>query len=145
MGETERPGLVPGTKHTVRHTVTPGDCADAVHSGGVRVFSTPHLIGLMERTAFELAESRLLPGETTVGTRVDIEHLLACPPGVEVTGEAELVEVEGRRLRFAVSVTAGGSLLGRGRHERAIIDPERFLERLKERWPEGGAPPKGRS
>lgn len=139
MAESERPGLVPGIKGTLRHTVEAGDCAAAVHSGAVMVFSTPHLIGLMEGASFDAAQPHLLPGETTVGTRVDIEHLEACPVGVEVTAEAELAQVDGRRLSFNVLVRAGDVLLGRGRHDRFIVQEERFLARVKEKWGPGPA------
>jgi predicted thioesterase len=115
--------------------VTPADCADAVGSGGVRVLSTPHLIALMERAAMAAAAPCLAPGETTVGTRVEVEHREACPPGVAVVAQAVLREVEGRRLRFDVAVTAQGRLLGEGRHERVVLDRERFLGRLREKWP----------
>ncbi len=90
------------------------------------------------------AAPHLLPGETTVGTRVEVEHLEACPPGVEVVAEAKLREVDGRRLRFDVAVTAGERVLGRGRHERFVVERERFLTRLKEKWPADGGPPTGR-
>lgn len=136
MTENERPGLVPGVKAATRRVVMEGDCASAIGSGAVPVLSTPHLIAWMELAAMQAAAPHLRPGETTVGTRVEVEHLEACPPGVEVEAAAELVEVEGRRLRFAVSVTAREMLLGRGRHERVIVDQERFLARLAGRWGE---------
>lgn len=130
----ERPGLAPGLRAEVRHTVTPADCADSIASGSVRVLSTPHLIALLEQAALTAVAPHLAPGETSVGTRVEVEHLDACPPGVEVVSEAELLRVEGRRLRFAVAVRAGEIVLGRGAHERVIVNRERFLSRLTERW-----------
>ncbi|HHW14766.1 MAG TPA: thioesterase family protein [Firmicutes bacterium] len=134
MTDNERPGLVPGVKAAIRRVVTEADCASAIGSGAVPVLSTPHLIAWMELAAMEAAAPHLRPGETTVGTRVEVVHLEACPPGTEVEAEAVLREMEGRRLRFDVAVTAGGTLLGRGCHERVIVDRERFLARLAGRW-----------
>lgn len=138
--ETERPGLVPGLKGSLDHTVRREDCADTWGSGGVAVLSTPHMIGLMERAAQVMAQEHLRPGETTVGTRVDVEHLEACPPGTQVRFEAELRSVGGRRLNFTVTASAsapgGEVLLGRGTHERFILNAERFLARLAEKWGE---------
>ena len=69
-------------------------------------------------------------GHQTVGTKVDISHLKACRPGAQVTITAELLEVEGRRLEFHVKAEDASGLLGEGKHQRYIIDPERFMSKL---------------
>ena len=133
MASDQRPGLNPGQKAQLDHVVTRADLAGSVQPGSVAVLSTPAMIALMERAALEAAQPHLLPGETTVGVRLEVDHLDACLLGTGVVAEAELLRVEGRRLRFAVAVKAGERLLGQGFHDRAVIDEAKFLARLKER------------
>lgn len=110
------------------HIVTENETAEVLGSGGLPVYSTPSMICLMELSAFRLAEES---GHQTVGTRVEISHLRACLPGTEVTAEAELTEIDGRRLSYKVKVSDAKGVMGEGRHERFIIDPERFMAKLK--------------
>lgn len=133
MANNERPGLVPGLTSELRVSVGEEHLASTYGSGGLDVYSTPHMIALMEGAALRAVAPFLRPGETTVGTRVEIDHLDACQTGAEVVAKAELVEVNGRWLRFAIKATAGERLLGQGFHGRAIIDEERFLAKLAER------------
>jgi fluoroacetyl-CoA thioesterase len=100
-------------------------------AGGVRVLATPVMIGLMENAAWEAAERELPAGETTVGTLVNVRHLAATPIGERVVAEAELVEIDGRRLVFRVSARDEHRQIGEGTHERARINLERFLERVE--------------
>lgn len=81
----------------------------------------------MELAAYSLAEN---DGLQTVGTKVDISHLRACLAGTEVTVTAELVEMDGRRLEFIVKAEDARGVLGEGRHQRYVIDPERFMAKL---------------
>jgi fluoroacetyl-CoA thioesterase len=112
--------LVVGEEHT----------AEAFGAGGVRVFGTPMMIGLMENAAWRLVQPHLGEGETTVGTLVNVRHLAATPVGDTITASAELVELAGRRLVFRVSARDSRQLIGEGTHERALISLERFLARL---------------
>jgi len=113
-----------------RHlTVGERDTAVQWGSGNVRVLSTPHLIALMEGAAVDAVDPDLPAGQQTVGTRVDIEHLAATPVGGRVTARATLVSVDGRRLRFEVLAEDGAGLIGRGTHERVIVDVARFMAR----------------
>jgi fluoroacetyl-CoA thioesterase len=66
----------------------------------------------------------------TVGTKVEISHLRACLVGTELTAEAEIIGLDGRKLTFKVSVYDNDGLLGEGLHERFAIDPERFMSKL---------------
>ncbi|MBF6592011.1 MAG: thioesterase family protein [Ktedonobacterales bacterium] len=104
--------------------------AEAFGAGGVRVFGTPAMIGLMENAAWQLAQSAMMPGETTVGTLVQVRHLAATPVGMRVIATAELIEVDGRRLVFHVSARDEQRLIGEGTHERMRIQLDRFLARL---------------
>jgi len=77
--------------------------AAAFGAGGVRVFGTPVMIGLMENAAWQLVQPELPPGESTVGTLVNVRHLAATPIGGHVVATAELIEIDGRRFVFKVS------------------------------------------
>ncbi len=116
-----------GEKKISKHTVTEAETADKVGSGGLPVFSTPSMIALMEKTAFGLAKEN---GHDTVGTRLEISHLKACLPGTELTCEAGLTGMDGRKLTFRVLVSDAEGTVGEGLHERFIIDQERFMNKL---------------
>ena len=116
-----------GDKYTLTCSVTENDTADKLGSGGLAVYATPAMICLMEKTAFAFAAE---DGHQTVGTKVEISHLRACKPGTELVSTAELMEIEGRRMVFKVSVSDSIGLIGEGVHERFAIDPERFMSRL---------------
>ncbi len=103
--------------------------ASALGSGNLDVFATPALVGLMEQAACAAFDGHLPLDQTSVGVRIDIAHLAATPPGVEVRARAELVEVDGRRLMFRVEAFDPRDLIGEGRHERALVDPDRLLAR----------------
>lgn len=104
--------------------------AAAFGAGGVHVFGTPMMIGLMENAAWQLVQPELPPGETTVGMLVNVRHLAATPIGGHVVATAELIEIDGRRFVFKVSARDDTQLIGEGTHERYQIVLERFLARL---------------
>ncbi|SHI78048.1 thioesterase family protein [Desulfofundulus thermosubterraneus] len=109
--------------------VTEDNTALAYGSGGAKVFATPAMIGLMEKAALSSVDPLLEPGQITVGIRVDVEHLAATPVGMEVVARSELVEIDGKRLVFRVEARDEQELIGRGTHERFIVNQERFLSR----------------
>lgn len=127
--EAIRPGLkgelalVVAEEHTARH----------LGSGGVRVLATPQMILLVERAGVAAIDHLLPEGYLTVGAHLDVRHLAPTPVGFEVRAVAELVEVDGRRLDFRVTVHDGVELVGEGRHERYIVDLERFGRRVAEK------------
>src|SRR5262244_2361599 len=88
----------------------------------IRVLSTPDMIRLVEQTAIEAVAPHLAPGQATVGTRVDISHLAATPVGMTATVTVELVEVDRRRLAFRTHVRDELDEVGKGTHERFIVD-----------------------
>ena len=116
-----------GLKGAASVTVTPENTAAAMGSGALPVFATPSMIALMERAALESVQPFLPEGQGTVGTRLEVSHMAATPLGMEVRAEAELTEIDRRRLVFRVCAYAGDELIGEGRHERFIVDSERFL------------------
>ena len=118
-----------GNKYILEHTVTPGETADNIGSGGLPVFATPAMAALMEKAAYTLARNH---GEETVGTRLEISHSRACLPGTALSAEAEITETEGRKILFRVKVYDSEGLIGEGLHERFVIDPEKFMSRLKQ-------------
>lgn len=126
MGE-----LVPGLTGEIETVVTEDDTAARWGSGLVPVFGTPALVGLMEGAAVQSLEGRLLPGQTSVGGRIDVRHLAATPVGMRVRARAELVEVEGRRLAFRVEAWDEVEQIGKATHERFVVGVERFIARAQ--------------
>lgn len=116
---------------SVQVTVNKDNCASAVGSGALDVFSTPSMVALMENAACEVIKDDLEAGQSSVGTKVDIAHLKATPLGDTVTATATLVEIDGRRLVFKVSASDSRGLIGEGMHERFIISVEKFLAKLQ--------------
>jgi fluoroacetyl-CoA thioesterase len=122
--------LKEGMEFTIEKTVEPIEAACQIGSGGLEVFATPHMIALMERTAYRAVQSELPEGETTVGTEVNIKHLKATAIGKGVKCIAKLVKVDGRKLDFEVVVFEGEDKIGEGTHQRFIINSEKFMARL---------------
>lgn len=110
-------------------TVDPSNTAVAYGSGNVSVFATPAMIGLMEKAALSSVDPLLETGMTTVGTRVEVQHLAATPIGMKVVAVSELLEVDGKRLVFRVEARDEVEVVGRGTHERYIVPEEKFLSR----------------
>jgi fluoroacetyl-CoA thioesterase len=98
------------------------------------VLATPVMIMVMENAALNAMKPYLAAGESALGTRVDVRHLAATPVGRLVTGEAEIMKVDGRRLEFTIRALDGTEVIGTGTHERMIIDLARFSERLKSKF-----------
>ena len=119
--------LTPGIKGSASCVVGPEDTAKALGSGAVDVFSTPKLVALMEKAALLSVRDYLDEGMDTVGTHLDISHNAATPVGMTVRAEAELIEVDRRRLVFSVKAWDETELVGEGTHERFIIDRDKFL------------------
>ncbi len=121
------PELTPGLFAEHEHTVTETDTASHWGSGGLPVFSTPALVGLMESAAVIALRGHLPPGQETVGGRIDVRHLAATPVGMQVRARAELVSVEGRKLVFKIQAWDEVELIGEAIHERYVIDEARFI------------------
>jgi len=125
--------LTPGLTAEVSAVVGPENMASAIGSGGVDVFSTPMLIALMEGAAYQAVQPHLNPGETTVGTLVNVKHLAATPGGLTVRAVARLEAVDGRRLVFAVEAFDDREKVGEGSHERVVVTLDRFLARVQQK------------
>ncbi|MGO9850801.1 MAG: thioesterase family protein [Steroidobacteraceae bacterium] len=98
------------------------------------VFSTPYLILVMENAALNAIKQYLEEGESAVGTRVDVRHLVATPVGREVVGHAEVTGTEGRKVFFRVWATDGEEQIGAGTHERMVVNSARIVERMAAKY-----------
>lgn len=119
----------PGLTATVTLDVTDADTAIAIGSGDVNVLATPRVVALAEEASVKAVEGALGAGSTTVGYRVQLDHLSPTMPGTTVTAEAVLEAVEGRRLTFRVSVTDPRGLVAAGRITRVTVERDRFMEK----------------
>jgi len=122
--------LQPGLTASVNHTVAEPDTAIALGSGEVPVLGTPRLISLCEAATVTAVSTHLAKGQTTVGIRVEIDHLAATPVGAGVAVTATLDRLEGNLLFFSVVASAGGRKVAEGAIHRSIVDRKRFLDRL---------------
>ncbi len=123
--------LAAGLTAQVSTVVTDADTAIAMGSGDVRVLGTPRLLALAESATVAALAPRLQPGQTSVGTKVILEHRKASPVGAEVLVSAELLEVDGNKLVFSVlAADRDGALVGDGFVHRVLVDRDRFLARL---------------
>ena len=116
--------LAPGLKAEIATVVD--DKLVVKHMGGEGVLSTPSMIGLMERAAIQAVQANLPEGHTTVGFEVNVKHFGATPKGNTVTVIAELLEIDGRKLRFKVEARDEDKKVGDGTHRRAIIPLQRM-------------------
>jgi len=124
--------MEPGLRRqaTVRHVVGPDDTAVALGSGNVDVLATPRLLALMEAATVEAGAAELGPGQTSVGMRIQIEHMRPSPLGAEVVVHARLADVDGRQMRFDVAAEhADGTLVASGQVTRAVVDADTFMAR----------------
>ena len=117
--------LEAGIKGRQEVMVEEGNCASAVGSGLLKVFATPAMIALMEKTAWMSVAPELGEGEGTVGTLLNVTHDAPTPIGMKVWCESTLEEVDGRRLVFSVEAFDEKGRIGGGRHERFIVGNEK--------------------
>lgn len=121
----------PGLAASVTIVVADADTALQLHSGDVPVLATPRVVGMAEEAAVAAIDGHLKPEETSVGMRVQLDHLAPTAVGAEVRAEATLERVEGRRLTFTVSVNDERGLVAAGKVTRVIVDRERFLDKTR--------------
>lgn len=132
--------LKPGLKHTFTFSINESKTVPALYPESAefqimpKVFATGYMVGLIEWTCIQALNPHLdWPEEQTVGTRMDVSHIAATPPGFEVTAEAKLVEVDGRKLVFEVEAHDGVDLIARGKHERFVINKGKFDQKIEEK------------
>lgn len=121
--------LKTGIKGHQELVVTQELTAKNMGSGVMDVFATPAMLALMEKTAFTSVAEYLNEGCGSVGTKVDIEHVASSPVGIKITCDSELIEVEGRKLVFKLEAYDEKGLIGKGTHERFIVENKKFQEK----------------
>lgn len=119
-----------GLKYESTTVVSAANTAATLGSGDMDVFATPAMVALMENAAMLAVKDHLPEGSATVGTQISTSHLKASPLGASITASAELIEVDGRRLTFAVKAWDEKGTIGEGTHTRFVVDRERFLSKL---------------
>jgi predicted thioesterase len=112
--------------------VEPAVTAKYIGSGDLEVLATPMMIALMEAASLDAVQSHLPDGWTTVGTKVEVDHIRATPEGDVVKAEAVLVKQEGRLLTFSVHAHDSKGAVGQGRHQRVIVDRKKFVQKMRQ-------------
>jgi len=132
--------LKPGIKYELKYIVPESKTVPSLYPESEEflampeVFATGFLVGFLEWSCIKAINPYLdWPREQTVGTHIDVSHLAATPPGLEVTASVELIEVEGRKLVFTVEAHDGVDLISKGRHERFVINKEKFDSKVNEK------------
>ena len=124
-------GIPVGAKGSFTLVVAPEHLANRFKDAMLPpVLATPIMVLVMENAALNAVRAYLEPGESALGTVVDIRHLAATPVGQHVTAEAEVTEVDGRRIVFAVTARDEIEEIGKGIHERMVVDLRRLTQRL---------------
>jgi fluoroacetyl-CoA thioesterase len=124
-----------GAKGSFSLVITPEHLANRFKDAMLPpVLATPVMIMVMENAALNAMKPYLDASESALGTRVDVRHLAATPAGRRVIGEAEVTEVDGRRVAFTIRAKDGTEVIGIGTHERMVIDLAKFSERLKSKF-----------
>ena len=129
MKETLKAGIRYEHKFTVPHSKTVPALYPESEEFLVmpEVFATGFLVGFLEWACIKAINQHLdWPLEQTVGTHIDVSHEAATPPGLEVTATVELIAIEGKKLIFSVEAHDGIDLISTGRHERFVINKEKF-------------------
>jgi fluoroacetyl-CoA thioesterase len=121
-----------GAVTRVQLTVSDADTAQALGSGDVPVLATPRVLALAEAASVGATATRMPPGSTSVGTRIELEHKAPTPIGRTVVAEARLAKADGRRLTFEIVVREGDRVVAEGRVERIVVDRQRFLQKAFE-------------
>lgn len=134
MKETLKPGIQYEHQFTVTQAKTvPGLYPESPDFLAMpEVFATGYMVGFLEWACIMAIKPHLdWPQEQSVGTHIDVSHEAATPPGLTVTAKVELIAVEGKKLTFKVEAHDGVDVISKGRHERVIINKQKFDERVK--------------
>ena len=120
------PTGITGTAETI---VSDGELAVTVGSGSLKVFATPCMIALIEKSACNCLSEYMEDDETTVGTEINVRHLSATPKGMTVSATATLTEINGRQFVFNVRAYDETGLIGEGIHKRFLVNSEKFIQK----------------
>src|ERR671919_1758163 len=125
--------IEPGRVESAQETVTQDVTAEAMGSGDVPVLATPAILASVERLAVASLADALPPGTTTVGARVELDHLAPTPVGALLSVTVRLVAVDGRRLTFEFEASDPQGVVARGTHLRVAVERQAFLEAARAR------------
>ena len=134
-----KPSPVPGITHSHRFTVTEAKTVPGLYPESPdfvampKVFATGFMVGFIEWACLELLKPHLDEGEGSLGVHIDVDHRAATPPGMEVTADVEVTEVDGRKVSFRVTVRDEVEIIAEGTHQRFVVDWERFSAGLAEK------------
>jgi len=121
-----------GAKGTYTLRVTPAHLANQFKDAALpKVFATPMMVTAMENAALNAVRQYLDPGESAVGTLVNVRHMAATPAGHQVSADAVVTKVDGRRIEFDVTARDEIEEIGKGTHERMVVDMARIDKRLE--------------
>lgn len=120
-----------GLKGRADTVVNDLNTAQAACSGALPVFGTPFMCALMENASWTSIQPYLAENESTVGTKLEVDHLSATPVGMKVWAESEVIAVEGRKIVLKVAAYDEAGLIGQGTHERFVIASDRFLAKAE--------------
>jgi len=123
--------LITGLRGEATHRVVSAELVSHFDPAGPPVFGSPFMLMLMEFAAFNAILPHLDAGEQSVGVGFDFEHLAATPAGAMVIARAEVLEIEGKRISFAIEAHDEHEIIGRGKHVRHVVEMDRFLKRLR--------------
>ena len=124
------PSLTAGLSAALEFTVGEDDTAAAVGSGSLPVLGTPRLLAWCEAATCAAVAPALGTGQTSVGTRVTLEHVAPSAVGAVVAVTASAVHVDGKLVRFSVAARQGAKLVGSGEITRVVVDADRFMSRV---------------
>jgi len=135
MKDSLQPGLThTGSLEVLPSMTVPNVCEELTAFADMPpVFATAMMVGFIEATCIECIADHLNEGEHTVGTHINVSHTAATPPGMNVRAEVSLTRVERRMLSFKVEAFDDVGLIGKGSHQRAVIDIDRFVQNVKEK------------
>ena len=119
-----------GQSATATVTVTESNIAKTMKSGSLEVFATPAMCALMEEAAQTAVQPELNDGEGTVGISLSISHDAPSPMGTTITATAKVTAVEGRKISFNIEASDGVGIIGKGSHERFVINNENFMTKV---------------
>ena len=122
-----------GQTATSTVTVTESNIAKTMKSGSLEVFATPAMCALMEEAAQAAVQPHLEEGEGTVGISLSISHDAPSPMGSTITAKATVTAVEGRKITFNIEASDGVGIIGKGTHERFVINNEKFMAKVSTR------------
>ncbi|WP_018110083.1 thioesterase family protein [Bacteroides propionicifaciens] len=122
--------LEKGIKLSIDKHVDSPKSARSMGSGDLEVLATPALVAALENAAMLCVAPALAEADTTVGGHIDLKHLRPTAVGQDFKVEAELTEVDGKKLVFSLKASDGKGEIGNGSHVRFIVNRERFMSKL---------------